>query len=505
MSIWLRFGDRSIRWDGRLPGGPPVLVPPAWALVERIWESIDAPRSLAVIEPHAWLDETVAEFPEQLASLRLCMVVPDATRSGAFLALIPPLLRRLGDLPFAARTLLVATGTHRPVSAETLRAHFTSHEANAIAWDRWSLIQNSEEQFRTHREIGRTKAGTPVRLHPAYLDADVRIVVGETTYHYFAGYGGASKMIFPGLADPEGAMRNHRLALRVAPTEGPGQSILDGQAAGAPVASGGRAPGAAGNEPADEAGSGSEVRWNEACAPGSVDHNPVAQDLAEAARLAPSAWTVIADPDPPANPDPAKPSAYPLRVLQGRAGSSDPVQEARRSLDARGTVVFTRAPELIIVDAGGGMRDATFLQAHKSLQHAARFVPAGGSILWMARCSEGFGSRDLEMLARAEVSLSHEEVFSHEELSAQEGSAVAPGNGLHAQTICALHRAVAHARVALWSDLPPDQVRRLGIEPLGSESESLQWLARSSARFWGWLPRVERFIPASGWRGGNVS
>jgi hypothetical protein len=109
------------------------------------------------------------------------------------------------------------------------------------------------------------------------------------------------------------------------------------------------------------------------------------------------------------------------------------------------------------------------------------------------------------MLARGEESLSHGDVPAHEDLSSQQQSAVAPGNGLHTQTICALRRAVGHGRVALWSDLPPDQVRRLGIEPLDSESASLRWLTRASGRFWGWLPRVERFIPASGWRGGNLS
>src|SRR5690606_24505587 len=317
-------------------------------------------RGPAWIEPDSWSDQTIAALPATQESHRLCLVVPDATRSGAFLALIPPLLRRLGDLPFAERTLLVATGTHRPVSVDELRAHWTRHETETIAWDRWRLVQNSEDRFERHREVGRTKQGTPVRIHPAYLDADVRIVVGEVTHHYFAGYGGASKMIFPGIADPEGAMRNHRLAL-----------VEDGA-----------------------------QRWNDACAPGRVERNPVAQDLAEAARLAPAAWAVIADPRPPANPDPATPTAFPVRVLQGWTDApDDPVDEARCSLDARGTVVFTRAPDLLIVDAGGAPRDATFLQAHKSLQHAVRFVPPGGSILWIARCQEGFGSRALESLA----------------------------------------------------------------------------------------------------------
>lgn len=492
MSIWLRFGDRSIRWDGDgLPGGPPVLVPPAWALVERIWETIDAPLARALIEPSSWLDETVANLPMESGPLRLCLVVPDTTRAGAFLTLIPPLLSRLGVMPFAERTLLIATGTHRATSIEAIHRHLSGTESVrsdsyrsvwapgaedgelSIDWSRWSLIQNSEEGFRTHREVGRTAAGTPVRLHPAFLDADVRIVLGEATYHYFAGYGGASKMIFPGLAEPEGAMRNHRLALH---GPGPGET--------------------AGVTQRRHGSTGDSVAWNEACAPGRIEDNPVAQDISGAAMLAPESWIIIADEAPPPNPDPASPRSYPVRVLQGMIKSGgaepiDPVIRARQSLDARGKLVFTRAPDLLVADAGGAPRDATFLQAHKSLQHAVRFVPPGGSVLWIARCQEGFGSAQLEDLAAGR---------------AEGGSSLDPGStGLHLQTICALRRAVGRVQVALWSELPSEQVRRLGIEPLEEEAEARAWLAGvAGRRFWGWLPRAERFVPASGWRGGDL-
>jgi hypothetical protein len=216
--------------------------------------------------------------------------------------------------------------------------------------------------------------------------------------------------------------------------------------------------------------------------------NPVARDIAQAVALAPAAWTILAEQVPPPHPDPADPQEYPVQVRQGL----DAVEGARRALDARGRLVFTRAPEVLIVDAGGAPRDATFLQAHKSLQHAVRFVAPGSSILWIARCAEGYGSEQLQALAEEDGS------------ARRSGPASSRGGDLHLQTICALGRAVVHARVALWSELPAEQVRRLGLEPLANEEEARSWLAEAGGRFWGWLPRAERFVPASGWRGGGL-
>jgi hypothetical protein len=215
------------------------------------------------------------------------------------------------------------------------------------------VIENSASAFAQHRAVGATRRGTPVRLHPRYLDAACRVVLGEVSYHYFAGFGGAPKLVFPGLAEPEGAAHNHRLAL------------LPGH------------------------------RWNPACGPGMVAGNPVHEDLLEAASLAPPSWTILADPDPNAKSDPERPQEPALRVLQG----ADVREDAYRSLELRSRIACPRAPDLLLADAGGTPRDDSLLQAHKSIQHAARFLPDGGRLLLAARCADGYASQGLATLA----------------------------------------------------------------------------------------------------------
>ncbi len=327
----------------------------------------------------------------------------------------------------------------------------------------WRLIQNGDNRFQTHREIGRTPAGTPVRLIPEYLESDWRILLGEVSYHYFAGFGGGRKLVFPGLAEPGGVAANHRRAVRIPPdawdhVDRPGLRGFD---------------------------------WDPGCAPGRLAGNPVHEDLEAAASLDPPHWAVTVVEDPPPDPDPAVPAPFPVRVVQGPYPSA--LDRAGAVYDAARRLKFTRAPSLLIVDAGGEPRDATFLQAHKSLQHAARFVAPGARILLVAGCRQGVGSATLERYAADPSGF-------RPLAGAQEN----PLSVLHLQTLVALRRALGSRRVGLWSELPPETVRALGFEPLAKEAKAIDWCRFQDGPMWGWLPRAERFLPAPGWLGGGL-
>lgn len=552
MSVWLRRGERSYRWDGyALFGRPPVVVPPAWALTERVWEAIgERPRlSEAEVDPADWLDEVVGSVPDGIE--RLCLVIPDGTRVGAWQSLLPALLRALGRTGASSRLLLVASGTHAVLDPAALDAHLRPEPSERqeirkslnLAEHRehpggpenplegWEVIQNGDKGFDGHVSVGGTPRGTPVRLHPGYLASDYKILLGEVSYHYFAGFGGGPKLVFPGLADVVGAATNHQLAFRIdgandtggSGSGGTGSSASGSGGAGTgPSGSVGSGPSGSGDDISGTVGSGSSgselsgsgvgssgtagsgasesspgevrletLRWHLGCAPASLSGNPVHEDLLEAVSLAPPDWVITAAESPPPDPDPAFPRPFPTTVLQGPYPLAfDRAVELREAI---GRVALTKAPDLLLADAGGRPRDATFLQAHKSLQHAARFVAPGGRILLAAGCEEGMGSRTLERYAANPGGF---RPFA--------GTDDDPRAVLHLQTLIAMRHAVSQTRVGLWSELPAGIVRALGMEPLSSENEAREWCASAGGDIhWGWLPRAERFLPAPGWLGGR--
>lgn len=454
MAAWLRRGSEFYHWDlYRSFGRPPVLAPPPWALCARIWEATAADRDAegeariaapGPIEPADWVEV----LRSATGGRSVCLVVPDATRVGAWRRLLPTVLATLGET-FAERTLLVATGTHRPAAADELAAHFALPEGPGDSEQPlagWRVVQNSDDDFRTHRPVGTTSAGTEIRLHPAYLEADARVLLGDISYHYFAGFGGGPKLVFPGCGDPGAAGRNHRKALRER---------------------------------------GGAVDLDPACAPGVASGNPVLEEIEEAAGFAPAHWALVPVEQPPpfAELDPATPVPFPLTVIQGP--ESEVRVRARESHDQMHRVAFTQRPDLLVVDAGGHPRDASFLQAQKSLQHARRFLEPGGRILLVARCGVGLASSMLERFVAAP------EAFRPDT------------EDLHLQTLAALRGVTQRYEIGLWSDLAPEVVHALGLEPLGDERSAREWLRRIPGPRWGWLPRVERFLPAPGWLGGG--
>lgn len=465
MSVWMMRGARAERFDGfRRFGRPPVLAPPAWALTSRIWDAIDVTRE--VHSPSAG-PSTFGSLCERaaVAGPSLVVVIPDGTRAGSWQSVLRDLVRALSEAVPATtrRTLLLASGVHAVSPAEDLRAHLEGSGLSEKSLEGWSVIQNGDNEFRDHIDVGRTPSGTPVRLHPAYLSADFRLLLGEISWHYFAGFGGGRKLVFPGLADPAGVLANHRLAVTIRP--------------GAGLRSG---------DPALE-----DLAWNEACGPGLLDGNPVHEDLEAAIALAPPHWVVTTLDASPADPDPARPMTFPPEVVQGPYPAS--LEAAVAHYEERHRIPFTARPAALIVDAGGRPRDQSFLQAHKSLQHGVRFIAPGGRLLVVAACEDGVGSETLRRYAADPVGYRPDTGRSD------------PAGLLHLQTLVALRRATTAAEIGLCSELPDQVVRSLGLAPLAGWNEAWAWLEEKAPAHWGWLPRAELFLPEPGLEGGVLS
>jgi nickel-dependent lactate racemase len=138
------------------------------------------------------------------ARTRAVVIVSDATRDEPRAELYAAVRAELRSLPDDQITLAVANGTHRPgpveglgLGEEVLRRHqVVNHDSR----DEGRLV-----------EVGRTSRGTRLRVNRCLAEADVIVTTGRIKPHYFAGYGGGTKGIFPGLGAEADIRQNHLL------------------------------------------------------------------------------------------------------------------------------------------------------------------------------------------------------------------------------------------------------------------------------------------------------
>jgi nickel-dependent lactate racemase len=268
------------------------------------------------------------------------VVVPDGTRACALPSVLAAVLERLrlGGIAEQRVTVVVACGTHPAEAEEALR------ERLGPVTEAATVVQHDARDEAALAVAGRLEDGLEVRLRREVLEADLLVTVGAVRHHYFAGFGGGPKMVFPGVAGYREIQRNHSLVLdldRSPPRRAPG------------------------------------------CEPGVLAGNPVAEQIARAAALRP--------------PDLA------LCLVPGVDGGiadafAGPWERAWEAAIAGVRAAFEVDPErfdLVVASGGGAPADETVIQAHKGLDAACRFLRPGGELLYVAAMSKGPGSADM--------------------------------------------------------------------------------------------------------------
>lgn len=160
------------------------------------------------IDEHAFLGRvTMAEkelFPISQADL---FVVNDAYRPTPTFEIFKRLYQN-GRLSKKAK-FLVATGCHNSPNESQLKSifgelygKFKSRILIHDARDKNSMVQ-----------LGETEEGFPVYINKSFYEAEKVVVIGSVVPHYFAGFTGGRKALFPGLCDYDTTVRNHRLAV----------------------------------------------------------------------------------------------------------------------------------------------------------------------------------------------------------------------------------------------------------------------------------------------------
>ena len=138
------------------------------------------------------------------------LLVNDATRVANSDVFLPVLLDELNiaGIPDKDITILFALGTHHPLSHGEMTELVGEAVAKRIA------MYNSDAKIKDDFiSVGTTSFGTPVAFHKRAVNADHIICTGSIVYHFFAGFGGGRKALFPGVAAHETIRHNHSFML----------------------------------------------------------------------------------------------------------------------------------------------------------------------------------------------------------------------------------------------------------------------------------------------------
>jgi lactate racemase len=353
--------------------------------------ALDAPLGLPPLEQWAHAGD------------RVLVLVSDNTRLCASATAVPAVLARLEAAGVRKEDVVVlfANGTHARMRDDEVRALLTPEVA-----DTYVVEQHDARDAAAMVLAGTTCYGTEVRLNRRVEWCTRAVAIGTVVHHYFAGFGGGPKLFVPGIAAYETAVANHRRTLR-------------------------------------EDGS-----FDERCADGRVDDNPVALDIRDAARFVPPtfALTVLTD-------------AHGA-VTDALAGEMFAVHgESCRRVDARAVVEVDAPYDVVIVSAGGWPKDINLIQSHKSLHHAAAIAREGATIICVAECREGVGNERIRRLFALEREALAREVLEHYEMNAH--------------TVVALRGKASRYDVWMLSALESGDVERLGYHVAGSLGEAV--------------------------------
>jgi len=139
----------------------------------------------------------------------VALIVTDITRQLPEETIVPLLLEELrgGGIRKQDITAVVATGTHRPNSAEELKEKF-GEVVNEI-----TFINHDARNSKELLTLGQTTGGIPLVFNRTVAQADIRISTGVIETHLFAGYSGGVKSIAVGVAGEAtiGATHNYEM------------------------------------------------------------------------------------------------------------------------------------------------------------------------------------------------------------------------------------------------------------------------------------------------------
>ena len=301
---------------------------------------IEAPQPPPAVDPagvvNAALENLLGEVKwSDVAEARsVAIAISDKTRPVPHHQLLPPLLKRLMELgiPDQAITFYVASGTHAAMTPDEFPLILSGDILS-----RYKVSAHDARNDQLHMDLGQTARGTPVWSNKAYVQADLKIVIGNIEPHQFAGFSGGVKAAAIGLSAFSTINGNHAL-----------MTHPDSQL-------------------------------------GEYYNNPLRQDIEEIGQKigVHLALNAILTQD--------------KQIVYALAG--DPYVVMRQGVELSREVCQAAARQkygLVIASPGGHPKDINLYQAQKGFAHAAMITRLGGTVIVTAACPEGTGSPGYE-------------------------------------------------------------------------------------------------------------
>ena len=272
---------------------------------------------------------SLAEIIEEMEPRKVAIIVNDLTRSTPTPPILKPVLEKLLARGLAKEqiSIVIATGTHRPMTEDEMIS-VTGEEVF-----REYCVVNHDCDSPDLVTMGILSGDNELTINRTVAEADLRIAIGEVLLHYYAGFAGGRKSIFPGVAGRETIMRNHRMMTF------PGVGI------------------------------------------GKTSGNPVSEQMVEAIKkYCPLHFIVNCI------------SNSHKQVVKMVAG--DAVKAWEKGIEIFKKMNFSpvdKQADVVFVSAGGFPKDINMYQAHKALEMCCAAVREGGSIVFFAELIEGYG------------------------------------------------------------------------------------------------------------------
>jgi nickel-dependent lactate racemase len=268
-----------------------------------------------------------------------CIVISDITRPVPNKVLLPPLLQTLDacGVPREHVTILIATGMHRPSTPAELDAM-----VGVDILSRYRVEDHHARVSEEHHFLGYTRRETPVYIDRRYWEADIKITTGFIEPHLMAGFSGGRKLIAPGCA---------------------GEATI--KALHSPL-----------------------ILEDPHCREGSIEGNPLHQELIEIAGMAGHDFMVNVSLD-------ASRRITGLFSGEPLAAHGAGVEFVRKSVRAS----IPSPADIVVTTSAGYPLDLTLYQAVKGMTAAMPVVRKGGLLVIAAECEEGLGSPEFTSMA----------------------------------------------------------------------------------------------------------
>ncbi|MEJ5377365.1 MAG: nickel-dependent lactate racemase [bacterium] len=201
--VKLPFGDSQISIQMEDSNLAQVLTPRNWQPLEDLESELHKALNSPLEQAPLW------EWVKP--SDRVLILSDDNTRLTPAHRLLPPLLDGLGKagVPKDRISILMALGTHRPMTQEEMRVKVGDRVYGAFR-----VFNHDWRDPNQLVELGTSSQGTPLWVNKAALEADLIIGLGAIVPHHIPGFSGSSKIVQPGICGAITTAETHLLSTR---------------------------------------------------------------------------------------------------------------------------------------------------------------------------------------------------------------------------------------------------------------------------------------------------